>query len=427
MKILKLGWEYAPKISGGLGVACQGLTEALAAAGHDVTMLLPKKTNGQVSKRVKLIDASRLEADFNLWKKKKEHIEVIREIEIGQYLVPYLPPQTFEIAKERQKIYTSYEETGESELLQQITLTGEYEGNLQAELLKYALLAVQVAQEGNYDLVHAHDWITFKAGIMIKKMLGVPFFAQMHSTEYDRNGVHAQPFIIKEEQEGLNSADHIFCVSQQLREIVASRYEVDPAKISIAPNASLLRPPAKEKTETPVNIAFIGRLTHQKSPASFIDIARDLTSKGHNFHYYVIGDGYLRSDLESKVAGSNFSDKITFTGFLNRKELLKKLADIDLLITPSAAEPFGLVILEAILKNIPVAAARGAGIAEFIPSLPQVERWDHYSYVKLVEKLMTNKDLRSYTIKKCREEAGKLSWKRTAKQVTAAYGQVLNT
>lgn len=258
-------------------------------------------------------------------------------------------------------------------------------------------------------------------------MLGVPFFAQMHSTEYDRNGVHAQPFIIKEEQEGLNSADHIFCVSQQLREIVASRYEVDPAKISIAPNASLLRPPAKEKTETPVNIAFIGRLTHQKSPASFIDIARDLTSKGHNFHYYVIGDGYLRSDLESKVAGSNFSDKITFTGFLNRKELLKKLADIDLLITPSAAEPFGLVILEAILKNIPVAAARGAGIAEFIPSLPQVERWDHYSYVKLVEKLMTNKDLRSYTIKKCREEAGKLSWKRTAKQVTAAYGQVLNT
>lgn len=426
MKILTLGWEYAPKISGGLGVACQGLTEAMAAAGHEVTFLLPKKVKGQVSKKVKLVDASETEPNPDIWKKKKEHIEIIKEVEIGQYLLPYLPPQTFTIAKEKQKIFTTYEDTGESEILRQIKLTGEYEGNLQAELFKYALLAVQLAKEENYDVVHAHDWVTFKAGMMVKEMAEVPFVAHLHSTEFDRNGVHAQDFIIREEQKGLQSADHIFCVSHQLRETVCSRYNIPRSKISVAPNASLLKAPKNEKPDNPKNIAFVGRLTHQKSPATFIDIARDLTSRGHDFQYFVIGDGYLKDDLESKVAGSNFASRIKFTGFLNRKELLKTLGEMDLLITPSTAEPFGLVILEAILKNIPVAAARGTGVAEFIPSLPQVDRWDHYSYVKLVEKLMTNDEMRSYAIQKCREEAGKLSWKGTAALVTTTLKQIVS-
>lgn len=425
MKILKLGWEYAPNITGGLGVATQGLAEALADAGHEVTFLLPKKSSEQVSKKVRLIDASILKPDLTLWKKKHEYTQVVREVEIGQYLVAYLPPQTFEIIHEKQQVKDTYEATNESDLLEKVELKEGYEGNLQAELFKYALLAAQVAKKEKFDLVHAHDWLTFKAGFLVKKMTGIPFFAHVHSTEYDRNGQYMQDFVVKEEKAGLEQADHIFCVSQSQRETIVSNYGVATDKISIAPNASLLATTATNSTRAPQTIAFIGRLTHQKSPATFIDIARDLTSRGHDFQYLIIGEGFLQEELEQKVASSNLTNRIRFTGFLNRKELLKKFSEIDLLIAPSVSEPFGLVILEAILKNVPVAAARGAGVGEFIPSLPQVERWDHFSYVSLAEKLMTNKEMRSYTINKCREEAGKLSWKATARKISDLYANYL--
>ena len=121
-------------------------------------------------------------------------------------------------------------------------------------------------------------------------------------------------------------------------------------------------------------MAFVGRLTDQKSPARSIDIARDLTSRGHDFRYLVIGDGYLRESLENQVKFSNFSDRVTFTGFIGREKVMRKLGEVDLLVMPSASEPFGLVALEAVMKKIPVAAASGTGVAEFIPGIPQVNQ-----------------------------------------------------
>jgi glycogen synthase len=135
----------------------------------------------------------------------------------------------------------------------------------------------------------------------------------------------------------------------------------------------------------------------------------------------MIGDGYLMGDLEHKVQHKNLTEKITFTGFLNQDAVLKALDKADLLITPSASEPFGLVMLEAILKKVPVAAAEGVGLAEFIPSLPQTKTWDHYNYIRLAERLLTDDALIKNTVEQCYNEAMALSWQKSAKMIEKGY------
>lgn len=424
MKILMLGWEFPPTISGGLGVASQGLAEAMAKKGNDVIFLLPKKNDAQVSKNLRLVDASALSPDIDFWKERKVYTETLAETSIGSLLLPYLAPEVFTQVRKVKKQKTVLKPTQESELLDNIELTGTYDGNLGAEILKYAMLAVQVAQKEKPEIIHAHDWITFRAATMIKKTFGIPIVLHVHSIEQDRNGVYAQQKVMDEEKMGFDQADHVIAVSQKLKYAIIGAYGIDSSKISVVPNVLDIKGTGNQ-SKSPKQIAFIGRLTHQKSPSIFIDIARDLCSKGYEFNFSIIGDGYLRSDLENRVASSNFSDRVRFYGFLDRAELLKMLNTIDLLIVPSASEPFGLVALEAILKGIPVAAARGIGLGEFIPSIPQVERWDHYSYVQLIERLMTDQEYRQDITETCLKEAKKLTWSKATQATEASYKQAL--
>lgn len=420
-----LGWEFPPKISGGLGVASKSLAEALAVSGHQVSFLLPKKDTTQVSKDIQLIDASTLKPDVNFWKKKKVYTETLSETSIGSMLMPYLDPEIFVTNKTKTQKKVSLENTEDSKLLEKIELTGTYEADLGAELLKYAMLAVQVAKKERPDIIHAHDWITFRAAVLIKKTLDLPIVLHTHSTEYDRNGQYAQQHVIDEERSGFEQADQVIAVSQKLKYTIITSYGIDGSKIKVVPNILTIKA-SIPKTNTPKHIAFIGRLTHQKSPSIFIDLARDLCSKGYDFHFSVIGDGYLRGDLEHRVATSNFSERIKFEGFLDRAELLKKFSSIDLLVVPSASEPFGLVALEAILKGIPVAAALGIGVGEFIPSIPQVERWDHYSYIKLIERLMTDEPYRKDIVTTCQKEAARITPERSVNIMEQIYQDALD-
>jgi len=422
MNILMLGWEYPPHITGGLGVASQGIAEALAKQA-EVTFLLPKKHKEQVSQKVTLIDLAELSKKPSIWNKKIKKTEIMEETSIGQTLVPYLPPILF--TKTKSKSITTIELTPKQEtaLLGKIKLTGSYEEDLLGQVSKYAFLATHFAKKRKYDFLHAHDWPTFKAAISLKKSLKIPLAIHIHSTEFERNGIFAQNTTIELEKEGIVAADIIFTVSKQTKDLISSRYGIDASKIKVIPNAVDLRSsPAQPRK--PKKIGFIGRFTHQKSPATFLDLARSLASKGLDFDYTMMGDGYLADELKNKANSLNL--KIKFTGFLTRQKLLKKLNTLDLLVVPSNAEPFGLVTLEAIMKKIPVAAAQGSGVAEFIPSLPQVDKWNHFEYVQLIEQLMTKQAYRQTVIDNCLSEASQLSWKRSAQEILSGYTSILN-
>lgn len=424
MKILMLGWELPPYISGGLGIASDGIASGLTQNGHDLDFFIPKKRKGHADKSFNVVSADKITPDLKRWRKKVKYAETLQEIEIGTRLIPYLPAEIFEIAKEKQIIVEKIEDTTESKLLENVKLTGGYAQSLLDEISKYALLATQYASNKKYEVIHAHDWVTFKAGRMVASETNLPLFVHCHSTEYDRNGNNPQPVVINEEKLGFDAASIIFCVSDQLKKTVAEKYKIYPKKIVVVPNALSipdLASIAPKKKASKKKVLFIGRFTHQKSPHTFIDIARDLINKGLDCEFSMIGDGYLRSDLEHKVALKNLTNRFDFTGFISQEKVFKKLSAADLLIVPSAAEPFGMVILEAILNKIPVAAAKGSGISEFISSLPQAELWDQYNFVKLAEDLLTNDDLIDKTVSNCLEEAGKLSWQESAKKVAQAY------
>jgi glycogen synthase len=422
MKILMLGWELPPIISGGLGVASEGIARGLAASGHQIDFLLPKKNKSHKSDLFQIIDASKIKPDLKLWKKKTKHLETIIETDMGMRLLPYLDPEIFTVAREKQIVIEHLEETEESILLEKVVLTGDYQQNLQNEITKYSLLAMQIAGKSDYEVIHAHDWITFRAGRMASFISGKPLFTHCHSTEYDRNGVNAQTEIILEEKQGFEDSKKIFCVSGALKKVIIEKYGIAASKIIVVPNAAEVSPRVESKKKSATKIVlFVGRFTHQKNPSTFVDIARDLVNRGIDAEFAMIGDGYLMGDLEHKVHHKNLTEKITFTGFLNQDAVLKALDNADLLIAPSASEPFGLVMLEAILKKVPVAAAEGVGLAEFVPSLPQTKPWDHYNYVRLAEKLLTDDALIQSTVEQCYSEAMSLSWQKSAKMIEKGY------
>ena len=415
MKILMLGWEYPPSITGGLGIASHGIAESLAQIGHQITFLLPKKDKKQQSKIVKLVDASTMAVDPQFWIKTSESVEEIEDAELGSEVMAYLPPRIFKKTTRR----VAKEKVAKVPSVSDEPLTGKYDDGLLNETGKYALLAVQYASEKNIDLVYCHDWPTFKAGIMIKEILGKPMAVHVHSTEFERNGVYTNPIVIQEEGKGIKAADFVFAVSSQTRKTVIEKYPVKMGKITVVPNAGPLIPFKKVASQKrKPTLAFIGRFTHQKSPATFIDIARELTSKGRDYEYVMIGDGYLYDQLAEKSRNLNLADRLKFPGFLSHKKVLESMSQIDLLIAPSNAEPFGIVMLEAMLQEVPVISSPGSGLSEFIPELPEADRWDIYNCTTLAERLIEDQGYRSEVVKACLKKAKSLTWDKTAKLIS---------
>ena len=410
-----LGWEYPPSITGGLGIASHGVAESLAQLGHQVTFLLPKKDKKQQSKLVKLVDASGMRVDPNFWIKTRETVDEIEDVELGSQVIAYMPPKIYKKLTTR----ATKEKQGSLPEGSEITLTGKYDEGLLNETGKYALLAVQYAAEKKMDLVYCHDWPTFKAGRMVKEILGMPVAVHVHSTEYERNGVYTNPTVIHEEGKGINTADFVFAVSNQTRKTIIEKYKVKKGKITVTPNAGPLitfkKAPGKKKKPT---LAFVGRFTDQKSPGTFIDIARERTSRGKDYEFIMIGDGYLYHDLVQKCRALNLSDRLKFPGFLSHQKVLEVMSQLDLLIAPSNAEPFGLVMLEAILQEVPVISSPGSGLSEFIQELPQADRWDIYNSTALAERLIEDKDYRSEVVNACLKKAKSLTWEKTAKIIS---------
>ena len=421
-----LSWEYPPKISGGLGVACAGMAEALAKKGHEVTVLLPRLHEGQKGKKnLKLQSAAGTIMHKEVWMEQVEAMEEFTELKFGTALLPYLPSFVF---LEKEETYTRKvlrEKQVEKITLEQIDITGEYSGLIFSEIHKYALIAKQTAAQGQYDVIHVHDWVTFKAGQLIQTTTQLPVFYHIHSIESDRNGHFGNPEVAKIEKESLVNAKYVISVSDRLSNSIGQGYGLSQDKIEVIPNGTedTFKAYGAKKSG---RIGFVGRLTNQKGPANFLDLVQDLRGRQPHLMFDIVGDGYLMSELRKKVERLNLTKKVKFHGFLSPEKAKKVMGNLDLLFIPSNSEPFGLVILEAISMGVPVITSPNTGIAEFIPSLPQVENWDVFGQSKTVTDLLFDESKRIATIKKCQEEARHLTWESAADRLDFLYRGVLD-
>ena len=421
MRVLMLGWEYPPKISGGLGVASQALAESLSNVGQEVSFLLPS-CKQQSQHAVKMISAS----DIQPFEKKNEIIDLPEKVsvffEIGSRLLPYLGKEHFVTTIEEKKSEKRITVKESIKLLDKIKLSGSYGPSLMDEILKYGFLASQYSKLSDFDVVHCHDWMTFKAGEAIHQVSGLPWIAHFHSIEYERNGPYAHPEIETIEKNACQSAHKIVTVSKKTADLIKKRYQVATNRIQIIPNGypkSILAP--THSLTKVKKIGFVGRFTFQKNPKKFIDIARSLISYRKDVSFIMIGDGHQMEEIRNQIRYSNLESKFELSGFLSHTNTLKKISQLDVLIVPSNQEPFGLVPLEAVRARVPVIASEGCGITEFIPSMKTCQSWNDHSWTQSINHLLDNPvDSKRYT-EACWQESEALNWHSIANKLTTLY------
>lgn len=425
MKVLMFGWEFPPHITGGLGTACFGMTKGLLKNGVEVLFVVPKAYGDESQEAVRLINASDVSIDI----RKTEELEFWKNItylEVNSSLVPYVGPEAFDNLIENTEKATTLSE--ESIFNARYTFSGKYGENLLEEVARYALVGAQIARESQFDVIHAHDWLTYAAGVAAKQATGKPLVVHMHATEFDRSGENVNQRVYDIERSGMEAADRVITVSNLTRNIVIDRYGIDPAKVITVHNAveptdqidfSQIEKHVPEKVVT-----FLGRVTFQKGPEYFIEAAYKVLQRDPNVRFVMAGTGDLLEKMIRRVAQLRISTRFHFTGFLRGENVDRMFAMSDVYVMPSVSEPFGISPLEAMRSNVPVVISKQSGVAEVLQHALKVDFWDIDAMADAIYGLLQYKSLPRMFAKYGAQEVNSLKWENAATHIKNVYVQV---
>lgn len=426
MKVLMFGWEFPPHITGGLGTASYGLTKGLVKHDLDIIFVVPKAYGDEDQRAVRLVNGSDIPVNYRN-KEIQEFVQKLTYLEIGSNIMPYVDPEDFE------KLYESeakvLKENEHLILGEKYNFSGKYGKNLMEEVARYALVGASIAQMYDFDIIHAHDWLTYSAGIAAKEISGKPLVVHMHATEIDRSGegrVNSQVYEL--EQKGMEAADLVIPVSNLTRNTVINKYGIDPQKTITVHNA--IEPVEKDdlevkKTVKEKVVTFLGRLTFQKGPEYFVEAAKKILEKDDNVRFVMAGTGDMMNQLIRRVAELKIADKFHFTGFLKGDEVDRMFMLSDVFVMPSVSEPFGLVPLEAMRSNVPVVISKQSGVAEVLKHALKVDFWDVDGLADAIYGLLHYKSLSDMFIREGKEEVENLKWEHAAEKIKELYSQVL--
>ncbi len=423
MKVLMFGWEFPPHITGGLGTACFGLTKGLLKQGVEVLFVVPKAYGDESQEAVRLINASEVEVAFGEKAVLKEFEERFSYIEVGANLIPYAGFEEYLHLMEEQKKYELTEV--HPEYSRTFAFSGKYGTNLQEEVSNYALVASRLAEMYSFDLIHAHDWLTYPAGIWAKHVSGKPLVVHMHATEFDRSGENVNQIVYDIERKGMEEADRVITVSDLTRNIVIERYGIDPNKVFTVHNAV---EPVERKENLKVNknlkekiVTFLGRITFQKGPEYFVEAAAKILEKDPNVRFVMAGSGDLMNKMVRRVAQLGISTRFHFTGFLKGDDVDKMFYLSDVYVMPSISEPFGISPLEAMRSNVPVVISKQSGVAEILKHAIKVDFWDIDAMADAIYGILHYEALSATFRKEGKEEVEKLKWDNAARKVYKVY------
>ena len=425
MKVFMLGWEFPPLISGGLGTACYGLTKAMDQLGIKITFCLPKMVDGKYATHVKL-----LSPDFQASPAFKfNKLKNVKFRTINSPLQPYSTPDTYqqrieEALRQKQILHGSnVGSAGQS-------IGGiDYTGDMYAEVHRYAAVAAQLAENEQFDLVHAHDWMTYPAGIAVATMSEKPLVVHVHSTEFDRSGENVNQMIYDIEREGMHTADKIIAVSHFTRNIIISRYGVSGEKVEVVHNG-LERNGNWTLAESGIDkdekiVLFLGRITMQKGPEYFLQAAKKVLEVIDNVKFVMVGSGDMMHRTVSMAAELGIGSKVLFTGFLHGEDVQKIYKMADLFVMPSVSEPFGLVPLEALDNDVPVIISKQSGVSEVLRHVLKVDFWDVNEIANKIIAVLKYPPLEMTLRNYGNFEVRKLRWEDSAQKCAKIYEQAL--
>ena len=426
MKVLMFGWEFPPHITGGLGTACFGLTKGLLKHGVEVQFVVPKAYGDESEEAVRLVNAS----DVTVMMKDpvfREYWNQITYMEIGSNLIPYVGPEDFQqMVSENTSVKVEESSRVFSERFQ---FSGKYGHDLMEEVARYALVGASIAANSEFDVIHAHDWLTYSAGVAAKKISGKPLVVHMHATEFDRSGENYNENVYEIERKGMAEADRVITVSNLTRNIVIEKYHIDPDKVITVHNA--VEPPDKaelldaEKHVREKIVTFLGRITFQKGPEYFIEAACKVLERDKNVRFVMAGTGDLMEKMIKRVAKLKISSHFHFTGFLKGENVDRMFAMSDVYVMPSVSEPFGISPLEAMRSNVPVVISKQSGVAEVLNHVMKVDFWDVDAMADAIYGLLHYKSINDMFITLGSEEVNNLKWESAARKVADVYESVL--
>jgi glycosyltransferase involved in cell wall biosynthesis len=307
---------------------------------------------------------------------------------------------------------------------------GQYRGDLMGQVRRYAMLAVQLSNNAQFDVIHAHDWMTYSAGLAVAAVTGKPLVVHVHSTEFDRSGEHVNQQVYDIERAGMHGADKVVCVSYLTRNIVISRYGVPPEKVDVVYNAVEDPGSSPEFDIAPIRrderiVLFLGRLTMQKGPEYFLMAAKKVLDKYKKVRFIIAGSGDLVSKSIELSAALGIGRYVTFTGFLRGDDVAKIFRMADLYVMPSVSEPFGIAPLEALSHNVPVIISKQSGVSEVLTHVLKVDFWDTDEMANKILAVLRHPPLQRVLRQQGQIELRKLSWKDSADKCRKIYEEVV--
>ena len=424
------GWEFPPHIAGGLGTACYGMTRGLAKNGVDVIFVMPKASGDEDQRFVKVVNASDVETTFGPVDGSEDIWDKLTFIQIDSNMVPYISPEEYatyhdEYVKSGRRVCQSGDVWK-----QRYTFSGKYGANLMEEVARYAMVAAQVARnlDGQFDVIHAHDWLTYYAGIAAKRVSGKPLVVHMHATEFDRSGEHINEQTYAIERAGMEAADKVIAVSNLTRNIIIEKYGIPADKVVTVHNAVRFAEGSGNEAERGVDdkiVTCLGRITYQKGPDYFVEAAAKVLKRVPNVRFVMAGSGDMMNHIVRRVARLGIADRFHFTGFLRGEDVHKMFTLSDVYVMPSVSEPFGISPLEAMKSNVPVIISKQSGVAEVLDYAIKVDYWDVDAMADAIHALICYPALSKMFARKGLEEVTGLKWDNAAAKIKAVYESVM--
>ena len=424
------GWEFPPHIAGGLGTACYGMTRGLARNGVEVVFVMPRAYGDEDQRFVRVVNASDVETigtrdhEFS-----EELLEKVSFIHIDSNMLPYISPEEY-AAYHDEFVRSGRTHEWTDVWKQRYTFSGKYGANLMEEVARYAMVAAQVAKdlEGQFDVIHAHDWLTYFAGIAAKRVSGKPLVVHMHATEFDRSGENINRRVYAIEKAGMQAADRVIAVSELTRRIVIGKYGILADKVVTVHNAVRFGESEEAVPERAVKdkvVTFLGRITYQKGPDYFVEAAAKVLQRVPDVRFVMAGSGDLMNHVVRRVAQLGIADRFHFTGFLKGGEVQRMFRLSDVYVMPSVSEPFGISPLEAMRSGVPVIISRQSGVAEVLDYAIKVNYWDVDALADAIYGLLTYPALGRMFASKGLEEVTGLKWTNAAAKIKTVYETVV--
>lgn len=394
LRVLMFGWEFPPRSSGGLGVACFGLSRALAQEGVKVRFVLPKRMDPDVTYM-----------DFSF-----ADVPDIVATGVNSLLYPYVTEGSY---------LSSYYAVGGS----------IYGSSLFEEVLLYASKAADIARTSSFDIIHAHDWLSFLAGLEAKRVSGKPLVVHVHATEYDRSGgTSANPRVFEIEKKGMQEADKVIAVSSWTKQIIVEKYGISPDKVEVVHNGV----ETHDFKPLPSNldalkragkkiILFHGRITLQKGPDYFVRTAKRVLEYCPEALFIVSGIGDMLPQMIRETVALGISDKVFFVGALWDEERDRVYQAADVVMMPSVSEPFGIVPLEALANGAPVLISKQSGVAEVLSHALKSDFWDIDEMANQIVVMLRNDSLKETLRKNGGKEVETITWSKAAQKLLGIY------